>query len=68
MQGTDNRPGELFSYVDLEQGVGPTTPLRANRPLVSEALDAWSGEFAMLYSCTGRPLIAPEQLLRAMLP
>jgi transposase len=67
MRGTDKRSGELFSYVDLEQRVRADHPLRAIRTVVSEALDALSGEFAALYSGMGRPSIAPEMLLRAML-
>ena len=67
MRGTDKRSGEMFSYVDLEQRVRTDHPLRAIRAVVSEALDALSGEFAALYSGMGRPSIAPEMLLRAML-
>jgi transposase len=67
MRGTDKRSGELFSYVDLEQRVRADHPLRAIRLVVSEALDALSSEFAGLYSGMGRPSIAPEMLLRAML-
>jgi transposase len=67
MRGTDKRSGELFSYVDLEERVRADHPLRAIRSVVSEALDALSGEFAALYSGMGRPSIAPEMLLRAML-
>ncbi|HEX8414780.1 MAG TPA: IS5 family transposase [Sphingomicrobium sp.] len=67
MRGTDKRSGELFSYVDLEQRVRCDHPLRAIRSIVSEALDALSGEFSALYSGMGRPSIAPEMLLRAML-
>lgn len=67
MRGSDRRSGELFSYVDLEQRVRLDHPLRAIRSVVNEALDALSGEFAPLYSGMGRPSIAPEMLLRAML-
>lgn len=67
MRGTDGRSGELFSYVDLEQRVRADHRLRAIRAVVSEALDALSGEFAAMYSGMGRPSIAPEMLLRAML-
>ena len=63
----DKRSGELFSYVDLEQRVRADHPLRVIRAVVGEALDALSGEFAVLYSGMSRPLIAPEMLLRAML-
>ena len=67
MRGTDKRSSELFSYVDLEQRVRADHPLRAIRTVVSEALDVLSGYFAALYSGMGRPSIAPEMLLRAML-
>jgi len=67
MRGTDKRSGELFSYVDLERRVRCDHPLRAIRTVVSGALDALSSEFAALYSGMGRPSIAPEMLLRAML-
>jgi transposase len=67
MRGSDKRPGELFSYVDLEQRVRSDHPLRAIRALTDTALEALSGDFAALYSGLGRPSIAPEMLLRAML-
>jgi transposase len=67
MRGIDRRSGELFSYVDLEQRVRADHPLRAIREVVSTALAALSGDFAGLYSGMGRPSIAPEMLLRAML-
>jgi transposase len=67
MRGLDKRSGELFSYVDLERRVRPDHPLRAIRTLTDAALEATSGDFAALYSGMGRPSIAPEQLLRAML-
>ena len=41
--------------------------MRAIRVLVDEALAALSADFALLYSTTGRPSIAPEKLLRALL-
>jgi transposase len=67
MRGLDERTGELFSYVDLEAGVRADHPLRVIRAVSNEALAAMSGEFAALSSGTGRPSIAPETLLRAML-
>jgi transposase len=67
MGGSDKRPGELFSYVDLEQRVRPDHPVRAIRALTDSALAALSRDFAALYSGLGRPSIAPETLLRAML-
>jgi transposase len=67
MRGSDQRSGKLFSYVDLEKRVRPDHPLRAIRALTDSALDSLSGDFAALYSGLGRPSIAPEMLLRAML-
>jgi hypothetical protein len=67
MRGSDKRPGELFSYVDLEQRIRLDDPLRATRALTDTALAMLSGDFAALYSGMGRPSIAPEMLLRAML-
>ena len=67
MRGWDERSGGLFSYVDLESRVPADHPLRAIRVLVDEALSALSGDFERLYSKTGRPSIAPEKLLRALL-
>ncbi len=42
-------------------GGGADHPLRAIWVLVDEALAALSGDFAVLYSTTGRPSIAPEK-------
>jgi transposase len=67
MRGGDGRSGELFSYVDLEKRVRPDHPLRAIRAIVNEALSALEADFAALYAPVGRPSIAPEKLLRAML-
>jgi transposase len=67
MRGSDKRPGELFSYVDLERRVRQDHPLRVIRSLTEAALEALSGDFAALYSGLGRPSIPPEMLLRAML-
>jgi transposase len=67
MRGSDRRSGELFSYVDLERRVRSGHPLRTIRSLADAALAGLSGDFAALYSGRGRPSIAPEMLLRAML-
>jgi transposase len=67
MRGGDSRSGELFSYVDLEARVRQDHPLRAIRETANAALETLSGDFAVLYSGLGRPSIAPERLLRAML-
>ena len=67
MRGTDEHSGSLFSYVDLEARVPQDHPLRAIRALVDEALLVLSPDFERLYSKTGRPSVAPEKLLRALL-
>src|SRR5215467_5307298 len=67
MRGTDARTGELFSYVDLEDRVPAKHPLRLIRRIVNDVLRALDGEFAKLYADSGRPSIAPERLLRALL-
>ncbi len=67
MRGVDERSGSLFSYVDLEARVRPDHPLRAIREIANAALGDVTGDFARLYTNLGRPSIAPEKLLRAIL-
>jgi transposase len=68
MRGSDERSGSLFSYVDLEARVRPDHPLRTIREIANAALVDLTGEFMALYPARlGRPSIAPERLLRAML-
>jgi transposase len=67
MRGSDQRSGELFSYVNLEDRVRRDHPLRAIREIANTALADLSEDFATLYSAMGRPSIPPEMLLRAML-
>ena len=67
MRGTDPRQEGMFSYVSPEARVPKDHPLRPIREMVNRALEELSGEFEAMYSHTGRPSIAPEQLLRALL-
>src|SRR6201994_3209124 len=67
MRGSDERSGTLFSYVDVEERVPADHPLRTIRTIVNEVLEGLNGEFARIYSDKGRPSIAPERLLRALL-
>jgi transposase len=67
MRGSDERSGSLFSYVDLEARVRGDHPLRAIREIANAALSDLSRAFTALYTDFGRPSIAPEKLLRAML-
>lgn len=67
MRGGDESSGSLFSYVDLESRVPAQHPLRLIREIVNEVLGSLSIEFERAYSHRGRPSIAPERLLRALL-
>ena len=67
MRGEDRLSGSLFSYVDLEAGVPARHPLRLIREIVSDVLGSLSADFASAYSDIGRPSIAPERLIRALL-
>jgi transposase len=67
MRGLDQQSSSLFSYVNLEERIPATHPLRTIRNIVNAALTALDGEFAALYSIEGRPSIPPERLLRATL-
>src|ERR1700693_1018722 len=67
MRGSDKRTGSLFSYVDLEDRVPAKHPLRMIRRMVNDVLLALDTEFERIYAATGRPSIAPERLLRALL-
>jgi len=53
--------------VDLEKRVRTKHPLRLVREVVNEVLSALDGDFAKAYADSGRPSIAPERLLRALL-
>src|ERR1051326_3578486 len=57
----------MFSYVSLEERVPADHPLRKIRALVDQVLKEMSPQFGKLYAEVGRPSIAPERLLRALL-
>jgi len=67
MRGDDQLQNGMFSYISAEQRVPPDHPLRPIRRMVDEALKDLSPRFARLYAKRGRPSIAPEKLLRALL-
>lgn len=67
MRGQDQTSGHLFSYVDLEERVPASHPLRTIRGIVNDVLASLSPDFEAMYSAMGRPSIPPEQLLRALL-
>ena len=67
MRGTDQKQSTVFSYVSPEARIPADHPLRATREMTNRALTRMDRKFRKLYSRTGRPSIAPEQLLRALL-
>ena len=67
MRGEDQRSDGFFSYVRLDKRIAADHPLRAIRTLTDEALTGLSRDFGKLYARDGRPSIAPERLLRALL-
>lgn len=67
MRGQDSQQAGHFSYLSPEARVPMTHPLRPIRQSVDSALTALSPKLTKLYARTGRPSIAPEKLLRALL-
>ena len=67
MRGDDQRQSGMFSYIAPEKRVPKDHPLRPIREMVDRALAELSPRFEALYARTGRPSIAPERLLRALL-
>ncbi|MGO9607004.1 MAG: IS5 family transposase [Candidatus Binataceae bacterium] len=67
MRGTDRQQSSMFSYISAEQRVPKDHPLRAIRAMEDAALKELSADFDAIYAERGRPSIAPEKLLRALL-
>ena len=70
MRGADSYNESLFTTVKLEDYVPANHPLRPIRGWVNDALAKMDGKFSAMYEADvkgGRPSIAPEKLMRAML-
>jgi len=67
MRGNDLQQAEMWSYVSPEERVPHYHPLRPLRAMTDEALQQLQSRFNKLYARNGRPSIAPEKLLRALL-
>lgn len=70
MRGADAYNEALFSTVRLEDFVPAKHPLRPIRQWVNDALSKMDARFSAMYEADvkgGRPSIAPEKLMRAML-
>ena len=67
MRGPDTQQSTMFSYLSPEERVPTDHPLRPVRIIVDRVLVRLDGQFEQMYSAMGRPSIAPEKLLRALL-
>ncbi len=70
MRGADTFTESLFTMRKLEDFVPADHPLCAIRKMANAALSKMNGLFAGMYEADvkgGRPSVAPEKLLRAML-
>src|SRR5450631_3546859 len=67
MRGYDYQQSSAFSYLSPEERVPANHPLRPVREMIDAALGKLSPVFDEIYSLTGRPSVAPEKLLRALL-
>ena len=66
MRGDDIQQGAMFSYLAPEQRVPANHPLRPIRKMVDTVLKRLSARFEAMDAEGGRPSIAPEKLLRAL--
>src|SRR6201999_2776240 len=67
MRGEDTQQAAMFSYLMPEQRVPEKHPLRPILAMVDRALGKIDGALGGMYAEGGRPSIAPEKLLRALL-
>ena len=67
MRGDNKQQDGMFSYVSAEDRIPKDHPLRAIRAMVDIALRDLDRTFDRIYAKGGRPSIAPEKLLRALL-
>ena len=66
MRTPDHRQEKMFFYVSVEERVPKNHSLRPVKAMVEECLKALE-RFSKMYSSIGRPSIAPERLLKALL-
>lgn len=67
MRGHGESNGSLWYSLDLEELVERDHPLRAIKRMVDDALRGMDADFRRAYSRNGRPSVAPERLLKALL-
>jgi transposase len=67
MRGPDNAQSSMFSYISAERRLPRDHPLRKIRVMADTALKDLDRRFEGMYAAFGRPSIAPERLLHALL-
>lgn len=67
MRGTKSSQQTLFSTRLMHDRIPMSHPIRKVRVIVDAVLAKLDGRFSEMYSKVGRPSIAPEHLLRALL-
>ncbi|MGB9332336.1 MAG: IS5/IS1182 family transposase, partial [Steroidobacteraceae bacterium] len=67
MRGRVDPQGQMFSYFSPESRVPADHPLRSIKVHANRVLKDLSAELESLYATSGRPSIAPEQLLKGQL-
>jgi transposase len=67
MRGNDEQQGSMFSYVGMEDRIPADHPLRRIQKMTDRALEEIQPVLSRMYAKTGRPSVAPERLLRALL-
>lgn len=67
MRGDDGKQERIYNLLTQEERAPKDHWLRPIRDMVDSVLYQMSGYFEALYSKVGRPSIAPERLLRALL-
>ena len=67
MRGDDFKQNKIFYYISPESRIPQDHPLRPIKAMVNKVLQELSPQFSKMYSSTGRPSIAPEKLLKALL-
>jgi transposase len=67
MRGADYEQSWMFSYISAERRVPKAHPLRVLRAMADTALKDLNQRFDGIYAALGRPSIAPDRLLRALL-
>ncbi|SPF35263.1 hypothetical protein SBDP1_1310002 [Syntrophobacter sp. SbD1] len=67
MRTLDRQQQKIFFYMSAEKRIPKNHPLRPVKVMVEECLKSLDERFNKMYSSIGRPSIAPERLLKAIL-